>query len=206
MKRLLIVTLALIILVVSLDGSGIAQQETRSAQQTPVALPEITATRITAEQVARVQASPAFKAALDSLEEQGEVANLNGGQILRSQSQPGVTEYSFDITVRGSSEPGEYAKLVYSEQPGKPAFVYFDGNCTVGRRPVAPQPSEAARGAFCFLTPWGPWQVTGTFCGYNFWCFFKSQKALYLTERRQKNCPNGTVKTETRTVKVHCGC
>jgi hypothetical protein len=206
MKKLLTVVLGLVVLS-TYAGLGVAQEETKRAQQKPgVPSPEITSSRITAAQIARVQADPLFKAAMEFLEEQGEVVNLSRGQVLRSRSQPGITEYSFDVTMRGSAEAGEYAKLVYSEQTGQPAFVYFDDNRTIGRKPVAPQPSEAARGAFCFLTPWGPWQVTSIFCKYNFWCFSKNQQALYLTETRQKTCPDGTVKTQTRTVKVHCGC
>jgi hypothetical protein len=206
MKKLLTVVLALVMLS-TYAGIGVAQEETKQAQQKPgVPSSEITSSRITAEQIARVQADPLFKAAMEFLEEQGEVVNLSRGQVLRSRSQPGITVYSFDVTMRGSAEPGEYAKLVYLEQTGQPAFVYFDDNCTIGRKPVAPQPSEAARGAPCFLTPWGPWQVTSTFCKHNYWCFFKNQQALYLTETRQKICRDGTVKTQTRTVKVHCGC
>ncbi len=216
MTKRAILTSTLLTLVV-FSCPGLAEQQAISTQAEPVSprqlpteaprtLAELTPTRITADQIARLQANPGFKAALELLEEQGEVASLSGGQVLRSRAQPAITDYSFDVTVRGSGEPGEYAKLVYSEQPGQPAIVYFDGNCTVGREPVAPQVSESARGAPCFLTPWGPWQVTGTFCGYNYWCFFKKQQALYLTERRQKTCPNGTVMTQTRTVKVHCGC
>jgi hypothetical protein len=216
MRKLPTLALSLVALA-ALSGLGVAQQETKGAQQEPIvtrqrptdipgASPEITSTRIAANQIARVQADPAFKAALAFLEEQGEAANLISGQVLSSRSQPGITEYSFDVTMRGSGEAGEYAKLVYSEQTGKPAFVYFDGNCTVGRKAVAPQPSELARGTFCFFKPWGPWQVTNTFCSYNFWCFFKNQQALYLSEKRQRTCPNGTVQTQARTVKVHCGC
>lgn len=216
MKIAQTLTLALVALA-SFNGLGIAHQETKQAQpkpdaarQRPTGAPdaalEITSARIAAAEIARVKASPAFKAALELLEEQGEVANLDSGQALRSPNQPDITEYSFDVTIRGSSQAGEYAKLVYAEQAGQPPFVYFDGNCTVGRKAVAPQPSESARLNLCFLKPWGPWQVTGTFCQYNSWCVFKKQRALYLTERRQKTCPKGTVTIQIRTVKVHCGC
>jgi|PersoiStandDraft_1058852.scaffolds.fasta_scaffold39039_1 hypothetical protein len=214
MKKSLALVSALVVFVI-FSGLGAAQQETSRPQsksgvvrqhptETPGASPDVTSTTIAAAQIARVEADPAFKAALALLEEQGEVANLSSGKVLRSRSQPAITVYSFDVTMRGSGEAGEYATLVYAEQTGQPTFVYFDGNRTISREVVAPQPSQAARG--CFSTHWGRWQVTATFCNYNFWCIFKGQQALYLTETRQKTCPNRTVQTQTRTVKVHCGC
>lgn len=50
---------------------------------------------------------------------------------------------------------------------------------------------------------WSPWYTINTTCEYNYWCFFRRQRATYVTQRR--HC-YGSDRTQTRKWKLHCGC
>lgn len=175
--------------------------------------PNVTEARLSNDQLKRVTSDEKFRAALEVVAEQNETVNLKSARLLTSPSVPGLSEVAFRVTVKGTHEPGEYAKLIYSEQPGEPPFVFFDEKRTVGIT-ASPSGQQGGQGGgvklrdrlACLFKPWEPWTVLNNFCKYNFWCPLRRQQALYLTEMRIKKCPNGSIQTQTRTIKAHCGC
>jgi len=172
--------------------------------------PDVAEKKLTSSQLRRVTNDEKFKAALAVVAEQNESVDLKSGRLMTSPTAPNSSEIAFRVTAKGTSTPGEYAKLVYMEQPGGPPLVFFDEKQTGGiaAAKIVQQGGKKNKGGFlgCLFVSWGPWTILNSSCRYNFWCFFKSQRAIYIDETRTRKCPNGVVQTQTRTVKLHCGC
>lgn len=164
---------------------------------------ELAEAPLPAEQLRRVAADKQFKAAMEIIESQNETVDMKEARLVTSKGARGASEIVFRVTVKGTSEPGEYAKLVYSEQKGKRPFVFFDEKRT-GAAPEQSPVSPPAAAKICFK-PWGSWKAQGIYCAYRYLCVLRNQKATYKTETRSRNCPGGT-QTQTRTSVVHCGC
>jgi hypothetical protein len=80
-----------------------------------------------AAQIARAQASKEFQKVLKLAEERGEEVNLKTVRAVTRANQPGVVELRFDLTTKGSTDPGVFKQVVYVEGPGRPAVAYFGG-------------------------------------------------------------------------------
>lgn len=204
---------ALALVVLLAGGAHVpAQQETQTAAPRQAeAAAAVAEAPVGRELLRRVTADPQFKAALAVIAEQNETVNLSEGRLVTSRRTPGAGEVVFRVTVRGTSEPGEYGKLVYMEQRGGRPLVFFDEE-RAGERGGAPAAASAAPASppapaamsIC-LKPWGAWKTTNTYCGFRYLCVFKNQKGMFRTETRSRQCPKG-VQTQTRTCAISCGC
>jgi hypothetical protein len=125
-----------------------------------VAVSEVTAAgnppgvAATAAQIARAQASKPFIDAIQILTEQDEEVNLKTVRNVAAAGKPVTLQ--FDITRRGSKEPGEFKRLVYIDRGDKPAVVRFDEKTgraaamrITGVTLCFPATAWRARGAMC---------------------------------------------------------
>jgi hypothetical protein len=131
-------------------------------------------------------------------------------------------EISFKVINEDTREPGLYQKIVYASN-GTKTLVYFDEKnptnpASTGSLLLKWPPSwwpgggggsgggsggsGGGGGGFCWN--WNSWVTTSTYCAYSYPCFFKNQKATFSDQ--QRSCKNNPNNTQTRTIKLHCGC
>jgi len=110
----------------------------------------------TAAQIERARASKPFIEAARILAEQDEEVNLKTVRRVVVPGKPDAVVLHFDITRRGSKEPGEFKRLVYVDRGDKPPLVSFDEKTG---RAAAMQITGAT---LCF--PATAWRAAGSIC------------------------------------------
>lgn len=128
---------------------------------------------------------------------------------------------SWQILKADGSTNVAYHKLSL-DHDGTAQTVYFDDkNCSFVESDSSSAPNQklslkwppswwpggggggGGGGGFCWFN-WSAWVVTGSSCGFSFFCFFNSQRAWFQTMTRR--CITNPNNVQTATVKIHCGC
>ncbi len=130
-------------------------------------------------------------------------------------------EISFDVLTEDGKAFGEYKKLVYLFD-GKNTVIYFDEQNSepiefttmiltekwIDELPLSKKQKDKLKDertdkSFCFK--WNSWQtIRSNYCDYNYFCVGKNQRATYRDEKR--TCKKNSNHSQTRKVKLNCGC
>jgi hypothetical protein len=147
--------------------------------------PQAPSSPASAAQIARAQASKEFQKVLKLAEERGEEVNLKTVRTVTPANQPGVVELRFDLTTKGSTDPGVFKQVVYVEGAGRPTVAYFGG-----LHIDLPQVCLGGGG-------WGPWIKTSDCmemgsCPLNPWPAHHDGDLVTLSFRKCQGLPKQT--------------
>lgn len=213
MKKLLIITFC------SVSIFCFSQKKVKNNKISKDIKFEKIATKLKKEILSQIVKNEKFIIACEILANQNEMIAYENATINKKGNN---YEVSWRIVNEDKSKNVEYSKLVV-DNDSKNYSVYFDLKNDKYKPYTKPNSSSAklswppkwwpgggsssgsggGNSGFCWWN-WSSWTVIGNSCNYSFSCFFKNQKALFITETRYCNSNKNNV--QTRTVKLHCGC